>query len=45
MKIKSIVVVCVDAGTAEALVAEYEFIGRLAIRRGRFVTVTPYLCD
>jgi hypothetical protein len=42
VKIKSLVVVCKDAGSAEALVVEYEFIGVLALRRGRFVTVTPY---
>jgi hypothetical protein len=40
VKIKSLVIVCKDDGTAEALVGEYEHIGRLAIRRGRFVTVT-----
>lgn len=42
MKIKALTVCCPDAGSAEHLVAEYEWIGRLAIRRGRFVTVTVY---
>lgn len=42
MKIKALTVCCADAGTAEALVAEYAYIGRLAIRHGRFVTVTRY---
>jgi hypothetical protein len=42
MKIRSLTIVCPDAGSAEELVREYEYIGREALRRGRFVTVTPY---
>jgi hypothetical protein len=37
---KSMTIACADAGAATVLKAEYEYIGREAFARGRWVTVT-----